>query len=235
MTETDPHYVAYRMVFERVRALATDPSAATRLDRPVPSCPEWTARQVVAHLAGLSEDWVAGHLDDYGTKSWAGAQVERFTDQNIDTVLSAWERAMDAFGELTHSPRGGTPGMWGFGDAVVHEADIRPVLAPDTRVPAEATALGLKAGVARWREHLKTAEVPALGIADHGGRIRWIGTDADPDAVQVITDDYDLFRAMFGRRSRAQIEAWEWSGNPSPYLDAGLPFPFRWNPEVVED
>ena len=36
------------------------------------------------------------------------------------------------------------------------------------------------------------------------------------------------FRALFGRRTRAQVEAFEWSTDPAPWLDAGLPFPFSW-------
>ena len=35
----------------------------------------------------------------------------------------------------------------------------------------------------------------------------------------VRVDTYELSRAVFGRRSRAQIEAWDWTGSPGRFAD----------------
>ena len=51
----------------------------------------------------------------------------------------------------------------------------------------------------------------------------------------VTTTAHELFRALYGRRSRAQIEAWDWTNDPAPYLDAGLPFPFSQPRVDLED
>lgn len=221
----DPHLEPYLATSSRVSDLAR--SGGASLDEPVVACPGWSARDVVAHLAGLAEDWVGGRLDGYGSDAWADAQVERFGGRSVDEVLEAWAAAADRFAELGPSPIGGTPAMWAFGDAVVHEADLRPVLAPGSRVPDEAVALGLKAGVARWRGQLADAGATPLDIVAPGLRTWRVG-EQDGSAPTVTVEGYDLFRALYGRRSRAQIEAWEWSVDPTPYLDAGLPFPFRW-------
>ena len=229
----DVHLEPYLGVVARVTDLVRAAAQAS-LDEIVPACPDWTARQVVAHLAGVATDWVAGHFDDYGSDAWAGAQTARFEGWAVDDVLGAWSAAASQFAELGPSPMGGTPAMWAFGDAVVHEADLRPVLAPGTRVPRDAMALGLKAAVARWRGELGSAGVPPLDMVANDMRTWRVG-DPDAAAQTVTTTGYELFRALFGRRSRAQVEAWDWSGDPAVYLDVDLPYPFRWAATAVED
>ena len=124
--------------------------------------------------------------------------------------------------------------MWAFGDAVVHEADLRPVLAPGTQVPDDAVSLGLKAAVARWRAKLAAADVPPLDVVAADMRTWRVG-DPDAAAETVTTTGYELFRALFGRRSRTQVEAWDWSCDSAVYLAAGLPYPFHWAASSIED
>ena len=45
--------------------------------RPVPACPDWTVHDVVAHLAGVCADVVAGQIEGITTAAWADAQVRR--------------------------------------------------------------------------------------------------------------------------------------------------------------
>ncbi|MEM7323786.1 MAG: maleylpyruvate isomerase family mycothiol-dependent enzyme [Actinomycetota bacterium] len=230
---TDQHLQPYLDVVSRVSAMAAaaDPVA---LDAEVPACPGWSAADVVRHLAGLAEDWVDGHLEDYGSDRWAQAQVDRFRETDMVGVISAWDRAVGRFGDLGPSPLGGTPAMWAFGDAVVHEADLRPVLAPGTTVPPDGMALGLKAAIARWRAELGAAGTPPLDIVVPDLRTWRVG-DPDAEAASVTTSGYELFRALFGRRSRSQVEAWDWSADSAPYLDVPLPYPFRWADNPVVD
>ena len=63
----------------------------------------------------------------------------------------------------------------------------------------------------------------------------WRVGDAEASAESVETTGYELFRALFGRRSRAQIEGWTWSCDPSAYLDVGLPSPFRFAATAIDD
>ena len=228
----DVHVDQYLSVVDRVAELARQ--AGPSLDRPVEACPAWTVRQVVGHLAGLAQDWVSGNLDGYGSPAWAAAQVDRFEGAELDYVLAAWSEAAEQFASLGESPIGGTPAMWSFGDAVVHEADIRPVVAPGTRVPEDAMTLGLKAAIARWRAELGAARTPPLDVSASDMRTWRIG-EHDAEAATVTTTGYELFRALYGRRSRSQVEAWEWSVDPAQYLDVGLPYPFSWAEEALED
>lgn len=43
---------------------------------PVPACPAWTVRDVLAHLAGVSADIVTGNLEGVTTEPWTQAQVD---------------------------------------------------------------------------------------------------------------------------------------------------------------
>ncbi len=228
----DPALGAYLGVVERLSSLVRD--RPTALDETVPACPEWTVREVLAHLAGLAEDWVAGRLDHYATEAWTTAQVERFDDVPVEEVLDRWSTAAGRFGQLAESPLGGTPARWAFGDAATHEADLRAVLDPGSRLPPEALALALQGGVSRWRQELSAAGVAPLDVVANDVRTWRVG-DHDADAESVTTTGHELWRGLFGRRTRAQVESWEWTCDPAPYLDVGLPFPFRWSARPLAD
>lgn len=233
MASPDAFAQPYLDVVDRVGRLALD--AGPSLDAVTPACPDWTAGTTIAHLAGLAEDWVAGRLDAYGSEDWTSAQLGRFDGRPVAEVVTSWRAAAAELAELTESPLGGTPSMWAFGDAVVHEADLRPVLDPGSRVPDEPMAMGLKAAIARLRHHYAECGLPPLSVETPDGD-RWpIGQVEDAGSAMVTAERYELFRALFGRRSASQVAAWEWSVAPDAYIEAGLPSPFRWADRDLND
>jgi uncharacterized protein (TIGR03083 family) len=217
--------LAYDGVRERVATLVMDHPAATAAS--VPACPGWSVADVVAHLAGLAEDLASGRIDGWASEVWTAAQVERFRGADPAAVLAAWERAVPrcadapAFGPVTAA-------AMALGDAVVHEGDLREVLDPGSSPPSDVVALAVKAGVSRWRAVLAVAAVAPLHIVVPGNRDRWLGEHDAPGAVVLEVDDRELFRVLYGRRSRAEVASLAWSDDPAPFLDAGLPYPFRW-------
>ena len=56
-------------------------------DEPVPTCPGWTVRDVVAHLAGLADDWLTGNLEVY-----ASDDAER---KFVGDFVAAWTKVMN--------------------------------------------------------------------------------------------------------------------------------------------
>ena len=72
-------------------------------------------------------------------------------------------------------------------------------------------------------------------VVDAVGLRSWnVGEPGDGD-LRVSAEPYELFRGLFGRRSRRQIETWNWTGDPTEVLEVGLPTPFTWaNHEVVD-
>jgi len=139
-------------------------------DVPVPACPGWPVRDVVAHLAGLCEDWVNHRLDGYASGSWTANHVARYPGCTCAVILQMWAHTMKAFADLGDDPEMSPPARWAFGDAVVHEADIRGSLSAG-RDPRDAVLLGLEGAIMRWRkEVLRSSGVPTLRLRSPDAR-----------------------------------------------------------------
>jgi uncharacterized protein (TIGR03083 family) len=221
---------AYRGVVQRIDGVVR----VGDTDAAVPCCPGWRVRDVVAHLTGLCEDWVNHDLDGYASDSWTAAQVDRFAGYGIDEILARWHQAMDGFADLDDDPVMGPPARWAFGDAVIHEADIRGALGA-ARVPHDVVVVALKGAVARWRHVLGTSEAPTLLLRVVDARDWWLGEAVDGGTIEVEASAYEVFRGLAGRRSAEQVRAWTWSGDPEPYVHAGLAYPFQWSTTDLTD
>jgi uncharacterized protein (TIGR03083 family) len=212
---------AYEGVHVRLLELLADRTG----EEPVACCPGWTVRDVVAHLTGLCEDWVEGRLDGYASDAWTARQVARFAHDPLVEILARWGSVFEAFLALPDDPVMGPPGRWAFGDAIVHEADIRGAIGAE-RVPSEAVALALKGSIARWRQVVADWRLPTLLLRCPDLREWWLGDRGDLNAIVAEAPSYEVFRALAGRRSVDQVRSWSWSDDPSPYIAAGLPYPF---------
>jgi uncharacterized protein (TIGR03083 family) len=230
LATTSDYLDAYKLVRERLALLV----GAHDSDAPVPACPMWRVRDVVAHLAGLCEDWVDHRLSGYGSERWTDAQVSRSSGETLEQLLERWRRVSERFAQLEDDAVMGPPARWAFGDAITHEADIRGAFRVG-RLRSDAVLLSLRGSIARWRETLRDASAPTLLLRAPDARGWWLGIHDDPMAVVVEAPAYEFFRALSGRRSPSQVRMWRWSGNPDPFLDIGLPYPFHWADRDVVD
>ena len=214
---------AYDAVRRRLEPLlsVTDPRHA------VPACPGWSVGDVLAHLVGLCEDWVEGRFDGYASDEWTAAHLERHRGESSASLLERWRATMRAFAAVDESPLGASPARWAFGDAVVHEADLRGATSSG-RVPDDAVELGLQGALVRWQGVLRQAGLGPVRVVLHEGRGLWTGAPGHGIENEVGVDAYEVFRGLAGRRSVAQVAEWSWSEDPGPYLAAGPPYPFRW-------
>ncbi|MBO0771975.1 MAG: maleylpyruvate isomerase family mycothiol-dependent enzyme [Actinobacteria bacterium] len=185
--------------------------AGTELSAPVPACPAWSVRDVLAHLAATAEDVQAGRMTGIPTDEETAAQVARFAGRDLPGILAAWAAAAPAFEQAIAGFR-----VWpGVIDLASHEQDIRGALGRPGARDNEAVwhAAGrLLAGLrppVPVRVVVEDAEFLA-GPAD--------GTGAAP-ALQLTTSRFEAFRWRMGRRSRAQLAALDWSGDPAAVLD----------------
>jgi hypothetical protein len=96
-------------------------------------------------------------------------------------------------------------------DVASHEQDIRGAVgqpgARDTEVIRQ---------LADWLVTRLRTPVPVL-VTVEGTRFQ-VGPDGEP-ALELTTTWYEAFRWRMGRRSRNQLAALDWSGDPSPVLD----------------
>ncbi len=176
---------------------------------PVPACPGWSVRDVLAHLAAIAEDASAGLLAGPPDEAATAAQVARSAGRDVTQILAAWDAAAAGFAEVIASAR-----VWpAVIDVASHEQDIRGALgvpgARDAEVVTECAGRLL-----RW---LRPA-VP-LRVIVEDGEFR-LGPDqpGPQPCLTLTTTRFEAFRWRMGRRSRAQLAAMDWSGDPAPVL-----------------
>jgi Mycothiol maleylpyruvate isomerase N-terminal domain len=200
----------YRGVREQVTAAVRD-LPDDQLAAVVPGCPLWSARDLLSHQAGVARDFVEGRLDGAPSPAWTAVHVETRKDRSVGEILDEWEeygtqledliRTSSRKGRLLNNP---------YVDAGVHCADLSAVV-PVGRPDREVWLASLEFCLA----HPKGDEPGSLRVVteDVGYEIG----EGDP-AAEAKTESYELFRAVYGRRSADQIAAWGWSGEPGAWL-----------------
>ena len=152
-------------------------------DLPVPHCPAWTVRDLLAHLVGVPEDILAGRLEGVATEAWTQAQVERHRGESLAQLADAWMAASPGFDPVLSMIPAPVNSQLVF-DAVTHEHDLRHAIAAPGARDADAVSVALG-----WLVHNAHQSHPGLAeqLRSHG------------------LDDFDLLRVWTGRRSRQQI------------------------------
>jgi uncharacterized protein (TIGR03083 family) len=196
----------YRDSRERLTALVAGLDDAA-LATPVPACPGWTVQDTVAHLAAVVEDALAGRLAGPPTEEQTAVQVARYAGRPMAGILSEWTAGAPQFEEVI--------GAFNIPPAVIdvtsHEQDIRGALGlPGAR---DNEALLVMAG---WLLARLRTPVP-LRVTVEDAEFR-AGPDGDP-VLGLRTTRFEAFRWRMGRRSRNQLAALDWSGDPAPVLD----------------
>lgn len=177
------------------------------LATPVPTCPGWAVRDVLAHLTATTDDALAGRLTGPPSEEHTAAQVARFAGHDVPDLLAMWDDLGPRFARLLADLT-----IWpGVIDVASHEQDIRLALGqPGAR---DSDVVWHCAGVMlRW---LKSPVPLRVVVEDAEFRA------GPPEGAELAlrTSRFEAFRWRVGRRSRAQLAAMAWSGDPSPVLD----------------
>jgi uncharacterized protein (TIGR03083 family) len=196
----------YRDARGRVTSLVTQLDDAT-LDDPVPACPAWSVRDVVSHLTAVVEDVMEGRLTGPPSDEQTAEQVARFRDRDLSGVLRRWDELAPSFEEMIDDFT-----VWpAVLDVASHEQDIRGAIG---EVGARDTDV-VRIGADRLLSWLQPSIPLRIEVED-------AAFEVGPDGNQRIvlrTDRFEAFRWRLGRRSRAQLAAMDWAGDPSPILD----------------
>lgn len=190
--------------------------------RRVPATPEWTVKDVIAHLTGVCEDILNGNIADAPSDPWTAAQVERARQIPLADLVKRWDIAAAQVEPLTPMFPDRTANQW-VADIVSHEHDLRGALEnPGTRDSA-AVEVGVDFLAESFLERAAAdGSAPPLEIVGDGRA--WSTKDTVP-TVRVAAPSFELLRALSGRRSLNQIRGFDWDGDPEPYLPA-----FEWGP-----
>lgn len=201
----------YRDARTRVATIARS-LTRQQLDTTVDGTPEWTGREVIAHLAGVASDVVHANLDGAPGPRWTSAQVASRAGRSVDQLLAEWDEVGPAM-EAALAAR--TSGFQAVYDVLTHEGDLRETfqLDPQPASAVEPAAFAVAKGVLRGFDGPGRLVVRCVD-AD-GGQHEWTGGTGDRQAVLTITP-YELFRGLLSRRSRRQMLSWQWSGDLDP-------------------
>lgn len=232
-------------LYERVREDVSETVAGLEPDalaRPAPATPEWTIKDIVAHLAADATCAIAGDFpkqffEAFGEEAavvvlndWTSRQVEERKDRSLEDLLQEWKASGH---ELAAMMRGERP--WpddGFmfadrvllTDATVHQQDIFGALGVERDRESAPIKIGLSGYIITMGWRLGSAGIPPLRF-DVGDKSYMAG-DGEPGATVAATR-FEFFRAMSGRRSPEQIAAYEWKGDSEPYIPYFYPYGIR--------
>ena len=185
-----------------------------RLERGVGATPEWRVRDVVAHLAGLTEDLNRAYFGEGDPDGMTRAQVDRFRDSSLEEIIQAWDREAPAF-EGGLQLFGYQVGNHFVGDLFIHVTDVR-------------SALGLavdRDSVAMWTTLDWYLDALDASLRDRGEGAFDVITAPEQRVVgtgtvvaTVTAPAFEIARACAGRRSAGQIAAFAWTGDASRFL-----------------
>lgn len=244
MTDSATIYDETRLALAQlIRGLSGD-----EIHRQVPATPGWTIRDIVSHLSGDAASVTAGEFPEeffasfgdagavIALNEWTDEHVATRSDMQLEEVLEEWDRNAAT---VTSMMRGETP--WperipAFGDRVlltdlgVHQQDIYGALGIQRDREGPLVKMGGAGYVAILGFRLPAAGIPPLRV-EAGDSVRTTG-DGEAGAT-VRASRFELFRALSGRRSPDQIRAYDWDGDPEPYIPYFYPYGMR-EQELVE-
>jgi uncharacterized protein (TIGR03083 family) len=209
-----------------VRPLGPTGAATT-----VPLTPGWTIAQVLAHVCGLNADVAAGMREGLGTDDRTAHQVASRADRPVAEICDEWLGHAPAMREAIADD--GFFGLRLSADLVVHLHDVRHALGLPIDPVDVATVSGGRTYASRTPDRL--AEATGIGLAieldgpmglvDHDERSRFAPSPGGPDpSVTLRASAFDVLRSITGRRSRREVVALDWSGDPGPLLDHLCPY-----------
>jgi uncharacterized protein (TIGR03083 family) len=205
-----PDFVGYPEVRRSVRALL-DGRPGTH-DLPVPACPEWTVTALLGHLVEIAGRVLARH----------GRTPPPVPAPDVPGLLDHWD---DLGAELDPllAAAGGRSGEIMVMDAYTHELDLRAALGVPPPAEHVAWAPSFEVLVRGFAGSVTGRGLPALRLRTTGGA-EWTAGDGRPSA-SVTAPPHDLYHALAGRRSLAELVALDWTVAPDPWLPA-----FSWGP-----
>src|SRR5262249_52165538 len=150
---------------------------------------------------------MAGRLTGPPGAEETAAEVDRFRGRRVVQTLAGWAELGQRFEEVVAAFK-----VWpAVIDVASHEQDIRGAVgrpgARDTEVIREMSGwlLARLSPPVRLRVTVEDAQIQ-------------VGPDSAP-VLGLTTTWYEAFRWRMGRRSRDQLAALDWSGDPAPVLD----------------
>jgi len=180
----------------------------------VPACPGWTVQDVVSHMVGIVADIQDGRMEGVGSDEWTAFQVTARRDLPLTEVIGEWSRRAPAFEEAVAAWPPAVAAQI-VADSAMHELDIRNALGDRSSRDTDAVPIAIDYYAHKLADRIAEAGVAPL-VVDYDGTVVTLGEGA-PGAT-LRTTRFEALRAMGGRRSAAQVAAYDWEGDAAPYV-----------------
>ncbi|MDQ3985929.1 MAG: maleylpyruvate isomerase family mycothiol-dependent enzyme [Actinomycetota bacterium] len=198
----------YHDARERITQLAKTADPKT----PVPTCPGWSVKDLVAHLSGSLDAYISDRLEGASSPAWGDGQVEERRDLSLEECLGEWERNASRADEMLESRLGAVA----VADVLAHEQDIRTALHRPGHRDGEGILASVELALRFVEQKMQASNLPALRIVTED-LDRQIGGGEAAGTLNAST--FELFRLLHGRRSPAQVRALDWDGDPETWID----------------
>lgn len=200
---------AYKRSHRRIRNLVDEQNAETD----APTCPGWTVKDVIAHLASLFSVYRSGDPKEAFSPGWGDREVEARRDRSLQECLMEWNQSIEDPGDLFESHIGPVA----VSDILAHEQDIRTALDKPGATDDENIVPAVEMGLSWLDNKPETQELPAVRfVTDEVDQTVGEGTPV----ATLRTSTFELFRTLHGRRTVEQARAMNWEGDPGPWVPA---------------
>jgi uncharacterized protein (TIGR03083 family) len=211
---------AYRDSRTGVQELVRDLDRAT-LDKQVPACPDWTVKDLVAHLCGVASDSIGGNVSDLGGAEWTASQVTARKDRSVAELIEEWTKLGEQI-EAGLDDLHPTLASALIGDAVTHEHDLRGAIGEPGARDSEGVVISTSFYARNFGKRLKDAGLPTLIV--QGGEHEWTAGREEPIGT-VRAPLFEMLRGLTGRRTLDEVKGFDWSIEAAPYLDIFSMYP----------
>lgn len=200
---------AWQETRQRVCALVSS-LADGQLEHSVPATPDWTGRQLLAHMVGLGADVLAGDEPDDHNDTWTQRQVDARADRTPAELVAEWDALAEDL--MTWMRDHGTRPL---GDVVIHEQDLRGAVG----LPGGGDGEAFAAVRDRMLDRFAVRVGDLAPIALVGDAWSWVSRgEVDDASVVVRATDFNVARALMSRRTAEQLRSWTVRGDVEPYL-----------------
>jgi len=225
----------YAESYTRAQGRIVELMAGKDPDVMVPACPDWSASDVVRHLAGLSVDTTNGVLEGFASDEWTARQVSDRSEMSLEGVIQEWDGAIaEAAALLDNVELLGLPdpmpsalgmiplkvfGPMAISDILQHEFDLRNAYGDrsgrdlmDIHFAAAGHARSVRAAFA-------ARDLATIRIESTDSGMGWDIGHGEPVAT-LSASSFEIMRAIGGRRTHAEVAAMGWDADPTLFIGA---------------
>lgn len=219
MPSPDAMLEAYTSSARRFIALAR--GAEDKADLPVPACPAWSVRGLLAHVTSVATHAAHGLPWGEDIQATIDREVAERADHSLAGIAGEWEALLPLI-EQKYAGRGPGPLVV---DVVSHEHDLRDALGAADHSAGLPEALS---AMVAWVRGLDLVGDSGIVLRTPTSQAMFGGSDQITEVE--VPDDWELFRLLGVRRSRTQLEAYSRKGDLAPLLEVTSRFPLPERP-----